>query len=206
MATDMLQIIDDLIEKIKELPETDQIQTINQLNDRIADIHPIQHPVNRLNWIPMDDIIANDYNPNVVAPPEMGLLHTSVREDGYTMPIVVAWDEDQLKFMLGDGYHRNRLVREYKDIRKSTKGYLPAVKVHKTPEELRALTIRHNRARGKHTVSKMADIVAYLIKHGQADEQIATNLGMDADEVLRLKQQTGIAELFRNREYSRSWE
>ncbi|WP_209703542.1 IbrB-like domain-containing protein [Cohnella lubricantis] len=171
--------------------------------DRLREVHPIQHPISFVQWVPADDVQANDYNPNSVAPPEMRLLYTSIKEDGYTQPIVTVNDVD--KKTVVDGFHRNRVGKEYKDIARSTKGRLPVVTLNKPIQDRMASTIRHNRARGKHSVLGMKDIVIELIGLGWDDEQIGKHLGMDAEEVLRLKQVSGIAELFKGRDYSRSW-
>lgn len=202
---DLLMI--QLTEALEELPDDERIEAINHLNDHIMRVHPIQHPVSVCYWVPADQVIGNDYNPNEVAPPEMDLLHISIQEDGYTQPIVVSYMSEIDKYLVGDGFHRKRIGKEKLDIRKSTKGYLPVAKLReKTPGQLRATTIRHNRARGKHKVPDMVQIVAdLLLTYDWTDEKIMKQLGMSADEVLRLKQQTGIAELFRNRQYSRSW-
>lgn len=198
-------MFDEVIEKLKTLPEDERIDAINDFMNRLREVHPIQHPVSFIQWIKNEQVTANDYNPNVVAPPEMRLLFLSVKKDGYTQPIVAAWNEEKKKYVVGDGFHRNRVGKEYGEIKQSTKGYLPVVPVDKTPDELRELTIRHNRARGKHTVLGMTNVVKELIELGLDDVQIAKNLGMDADEVLRLKQTSGIADLFKNRSYSKSW-
>lgn len=160
-----------------------------------------EHPINNVMWVESDLVYANDYNPNKVAPPEMKLLERSIEADGYTQPIVT-WKTEQ-GYQVIDGFHRHLVGK------KMGLTHLPIVVVNKESTERNdriASTIRHNRARGKHLISEMSNIVAELSKRNWNDEKIAKELGMDADEVLRLKQITGLAELFKNEEFSRSWE
>lgn len=199
-------MFEEIIEELKRLPEEERISAINELQKKLKEIHPIQHPVSAVQWIPAEMVTANDYNPNHVAPPEMRLLYQSIKEDGYTQPIVAYWDQDRRKYIIVDGFHRHRVGKEYRDIRESVRGHLPIVVIDKPIENRMASTIRHNRARGKHSVLGMTNIVVDLVQKGWDDATIAKHLGMDADEVLRLKQTSGIADLFKNREYSRSWE
>lgn len=195
-----------IVDELKRLPEEERILAINELQKKLKEIHPIQHPVSAVQWIPAEMVTANDYNPNHVAPPEMRLLYQSIKEDGYTQPIVAYWDQDLGKYIIVDGFHRHRVGKEYRDIKESIRGHLPIVVIDKPIENRMASTIRHNRARGKHSVLGMTNIVVELVKKGWDDATIAKHLGMDADEVLRLKQTSGIADLFKSRGYSRSWE
>ncbi len=161
-----------------------------------------EHPVVQIYWIPVNLIEANDYNPNVVAPPEMALLERSVEKDGFTQPIVL-WLRDDGIFEIVDGFHR------YQVARKNELSHIPGVIVNRsTPErnDRIASTIRHNRARGKHQVGEMSKIVVELRKRNWNNEKIAKNLGMDPDEILRLSQIGGIAELFKDRKFSEAWE
>lgn len=135
----------------------------------------------------------------------MRLLYQSIKEDGYTQPIVAYWDETHEKYIIVDGFHRHRVGKEYRDIKDSICNHLPIVVIDKPVENRMASTIRHNRARGKHSVLGMTNIVVELVQKGWDDSKIAKHLGMDADEVLRLKQVSGIANLFKGRQYSRSW-
>jgi ParB-like chromosome segregation protein Spo0J len=154
-----------------------------------------------------NEVQANDYNPNSVAPPEMELLRQSIGQDGYTQPIV-SWFREGI-YEVVDGFHRNRVGREYKEINERVHGYLPLTVINNGREDLgdrMAATIRHNRARGKHKVEAMSDIVIELKRRNWSDEKIAKNLGMDADEVLRLTQITGLAEMFADRDFSEAWE
>lgn len=163
-------------------------------------------PVYNVMAIPVEKIQANEYNPNSVAPPEMELLKISIREDGYTQPVVCFYDKDIDKYIVVDGFHRYRVIRENKDIYDRENGCLPVVVIEKELGERMASTIRHNRARGTHNIELMSNIVAELVEMGKGDAWICKHIGMSADELLRLKQITGLAALFKNHEFSRSWE
>ena len=201
--------IETIIEQIKNLPLQEKIEAINEVKKALHSISPFKNePVDCVLWVPNTDVYANDYNPNSVAPPEMKLLHVSISEDGYTQPIVSMIDE-QGKREVVDGFHRHRVGKEYADIQARVNGYLPVVAINedrKNKEDRIAATIRHNRARGKHKVNAMSDIVIELKKRNWSDEKIARELGMDADEVLRLSQISGLAEMFADQEFSMAWE
>ena len=196
------------LEEIKGLPLAEKVEAINEVKRFIKQISPFEkEPVECVQWVRSDLVIANDYNPNSVAPPEMELLHTSIQEDGYTQPIVV-WQHDGI-YEVVDGFHRNRVGKEYADISERIKGYLPVVVINNEREDRGdrvASTIRHNRARGKHRVEAMSDIVIELKRRNWSDTKIAKELGMDADEVLRLTQITGLAEMFADKDFSEAWE
>lgn len=199
-----------MIENIRELEKMepmDRIQAINEIKQYLKTVSPFKgEPVDCVQWVPQELVQANDYNPNSVAPPEMELLHTSIKEDGYTQPIVV-WQHDGI-YEVVDGFHRNRVGKECTDIKERVHGYLPVVVINEevTDKGQRiASTIRHNRARGKHQVDAMANIVLDLRRRNWSNEKIAKKLGMDADEVLRLSQVTGLAELFKDRQFSQAW-
>lgn len=183
-------------------------EAINEIKRMLKEVSPFSaEPVECVQWVKSDLVFANDYNPNSVAPPEMELLHTSIQEDGYTQPIVV-WQHDGI-YEVVDGFHRNRVGKEYADIKERIHGYLPVVVINNDREDKGdriASTIRHNRARGKHKVEAMSDIVLDLKKRNWSDAKIAKELGMDADEVLRLAQIQGLAEMFADREFSQAWE
>lgn len=185
----------------------ERINAINELRGVLHELSPFRdEPVDYVQWIPGEQVTANDYNPNAVAPPEMRLLYVSIREDHFTQPIVSTHDAEKNQYIIVDGFHRNRVGKEYRDIRERLHGYLPIVTTDKPIDERMASTIRHNRARGKHAVSPMSDLVAALYRDGWPDDRIAKELGMELDEVLRLKQITGLPEIFANREYSKAWE
>lgn len=197
-----------VISCMDNMPLAEKVEALNAAKSMLIAASPFsENPVDCVQWVLQEKVIANDYNPNSVAPPEMELLHTSIEEDGYTQPIVV-WQHDGI-YEVVDGFHRNRVGKEYADIRERIHGYLPVVVINngRTDKGDRiASTIRHNRARGKHKVEAMSDIVLDLKKRNWSDEKIAKELGMDADEVLRLAQIQGLAEMFADREFSQAWE
>ena len=155
--------------------------------------------------VPVEKIKPNTYNPNAVAPPEMKLLYDSIKMDGYTMPIVCYYDKDQDIYIIVDGFHRYRIMLEHEDIYQREKGMLPVSVIEKSLDQRMASTIRHNRARGSHDVDLMSNIVKELHDLGRSDAWISKHLGMDRDEILRLKQITGLAALFKDVEFGRAW-
>lgn len=163
-------------------------------------------PVYSVIAVPIEKIQANAYNPNAVAPPEMKLLYQSIKEDGYTMPIVCYYLQEQDKYEIVDGFHRYRTMLEHKDIYDREGGKLPVVVIDKDISNRMASTIRHNRARGSHSIELMTNIVAELVEAGMSDSWIMKNIGMDAEELLRLKQISGLAALFKDKDFSNSWE
>ena len=163
-------------------------------------------PVYGIKPVPIDKIQANTYNPNHVAPPEMKLLYESIKNDGYTMPIVCYYLEDEDKYEIVDGYHRYTVMLTHKDIYEREHGLLPVSVIDKPVSDRMASTIRHNRARGEHSIALMTNIVAELSKSGMSDAWILKNIGMDAEELLRLKQLSGLQELFKDKDFSKSWE
>lgn len=193
---------------LADLELQERVSAINEIKQILKQISPFTtEPVECVQWVPSELVIANDYNPNSVAPPEMELLHISIQEDGYTQPIVV-WQHDGI-YEVVDGFHRNRVGKEYADIRERVHGFLPCVVINNEREDKGdriASTIRHNRARGKHSVDGMSEIVIDLKRRNWSDAKIAKELGMDADEVLRLTQITGLAEMFADKEFSHAWE
>lgn len=198
-----------IFSRIDGLDAEARIDLINEIRKSLREYSPLKRePVDCVLWVKADMLHANDYNPNSVAPPEMRLLQLSIMQDGYTQPIV-AWPDTDGSFEVVDGFHRNRVGREVGAVRKRVMGRLPiaAINAERTSKEDRiAATIRHNRARGKHQVDAMADIVLDLSRRNWDESKIAKELGMEPDEVLRLKQITGLAELFADREFSEAWE
>lgn len=164
-----------------------------------------ESPVYGVRPVPIEKIRANTYNPNHVAPPEMKLLYQSIKEDGYTMPIVCYYIPDEDMYEIVDGYHRYTTMLLHKDIYDREHGMLPVSVIDKPEASRMASTIRHNRARGTHSVELMTNIVAELTKSGMSDAWIMKNIGMDAEELLRLKQLSGLQELFRDSDFTRSW-
>lgn len=191
------------------LAQDDLISAINEIRECVAEHSPFKsEPVDFVRWVKNDKVYANDYNPNSVAPPEMELLRLSIDADGYTQPIVSMADPDG-RFEVIDGFHRHRVGKECMDIQSRVHGYLPLVQIRESQSDKTdrmASTIRHNRARGKHRVEAMSDIVIELKKRNWTDDRIAKNLGMEPDEVLRLCQISGLSELFSDEEFSASWD
>ena len=203
-------VIDNIVNYISQLPFKDKVQAINDVREAIHRISPFSsEPVDFVRWVLNTQVYANDYNPNNVAPPEMELLRISIGHDGYTQPIVSMPDTDCGMFEVVDGFHRHRVGKECKDIESRVYGYLPVVAIRSNQRDKSdriASTIRHNRARGKHKVEAMSDIVIELKRRNWSDAKIAKNLGMDADEVLRLCQITGLADAFKDQNFSTAWE
>ncbi len=162
-------------------------------------------PVYDIIAVPIDKIKPNTYNPNKVAPPEMKLLYESIKVDGYTMPIVCYYNKEKDVYIIVDGFHRYRIMLEYPDIYEREKGMLPVSVINKNLDQRMASTIRHNRARGSHDVDLMSNIVKELHELGRSDAWISKHLGMDRDEILRLKQITGLAALFRDVKFGKAW-
>ena len=163
-------------------------------------------PVYDVKRVPIEQVTANDYNPNSVAPPEMELLETSIWEDGYTQPVVVVYDAENDKYVVIDGFHRYCVLRDSKRVNEREQGMLPVVCLDKEMHDRMASTIRHNRARGTHNIELMSTIVAELVEMGKGDRWICQHIGMSPDELLRLKQITGVAALFQNEDFSASWD
>jgi ParB-like chromosome segregation protein Spo0J len=162
-------------------------------------------PVYNVLRVHADKIQANDYNPNSVAPPEMALLETSIWEDGYTQPVVTFYDSENDKYIVVDGFHRYTVLKTSKRIFEREEGHLPIVVINKEIGDRMASTIRHNRARGSHNLDLMSNIVAELVEMGKGDAWICKHIGMSIDELLRLKQITGLASLFANESFSKTW-
>lgn len=195
-------------DEMRALPLDELVDAINKAREALHEISPFSsEPVDFVKWVKNTSVHANDYNPNSVAPPEMKLLHTSIKSDGYTQPIVTSEDDEGVVVI--DGFHRHRVGKECADIQEKVHGYLPIVQI-RTSQDGRndriASTIRHNRARGKHAVSAMSDIVIELVRRNWTDERISKELGMDADEVTRLKQISGLAEAFSDSDFSMAWD
>jgi ParB-like chromosome segregation protein Spo0J len=163
-------------------------------------------PVYNVLRVHVDKIKANDYNPNSVAPPEMALLETSIWEDGYTQPVVTFYDAEQDVYIVVDGFHRYTVLKTSQRVYDREEGHLPIVVINKQLGDRMASTIRHNRARGSHNIELMSNIVSELVEMGKGDRWICEHIGMSADELLRLKQITGVAALFANRDFSDSWD
>ena len=202
--------IDQLMIEINNLSLDEKVDALNSIKIKMHNISPFKtEPVDCVLWVKNDKVHANDYNPNSVAPPEMELLKTSIMNDGYTQPIVSMMNEDLETREVIDGFHRNRVGKECEEIQKKIHGYLPVVTIRASQSgkaDRIASTIRHNRARGKHRVDSMSDIVVDLKRRNWSPEKIAKELGMDRDEILRLSQISGLTEMFANQEFSMAWE
>lgn len=162
-------------------------------------------PVYNVRAVPIEKVVPNTYNPNAVAPPEMRLLYESIKEDGYTMPVVCYYDKENDQYVIVDGFHRYRVMLEHPDIYARENGMLPVSVINKPLDHRMASTIRHNRARGSHNVDLMSNIITELHELGRSDVWISQHLGMDRDEILRLKQITGLAALFKDVKFSQAW-
>jgi len=199
------ELIRELIKEIDRADIDEKVDILNDLRLKLAKASPFREPVECVQWIKSDKVHANEYNPNIVATPEMELLYISILLDGYTQPIV-AYKLENDEYEIVDGFHRNRVGKEHEDIKQRIHGYLPLTIIEKPLNERIGSTIRHNRARGSHQIRPMSEIVIELSKEGWNDEEISVKLGMEMDEVLRLKQISGLKEAFSNHKFSRSWE
>ena len=183
----------------------DKVAFIEEARKLLHEISPTgSQPIDYVRWVPVEKVFANDYNPNSVATNEMRLLHTSISHDGYTQPVVTIEDGD--RYVIVDWFHRYTIMKRYADIQKTTGGLLPIVVISKTIAERMASTVRHNRARGKHSVAGMANIVFGMLDNGVSDEEICKALGLEGEELVRLKHVTGFSKLFENVDYKLAWE
>lgn len=162
-------------------------------------------PVYKIIPVPVEKIEPNTYNPNSVAPPELSLLYDSIKEDGYTMPIVCYYDKSRDTYIIVDGFHRYRVILDHPDIYDREQGMLPVSVIDKPIDCRMASTIRHNRARGSHDVDLMSNIIKELHELGRSDAWISKHLGMEKDEILRLEQITGLAALFKDINFGKAW-
>lgn len=208
MTPEIQALTANLCAAIADLPLEEKVEVLNQIRLQLHQVSPFQEPVDCVLWVKEEKVIANDYNPNKVATPEMKLLETSITNNGFTFPIATAdvgtGDEPitESPNMIADGFHRSSVGRSGK-IKKRMHGYLPVA--HIKSDRLIEATIEFNRARGKHQIELMAEIVRKLVVMGRSDTDIAKHLGMEAEEVLRLKQMTGLAGLFKDQPYSKAW-
>jgi ParB-like chromosome segregation protein Spo0J len=197
-----------LVSLLAALPDAERIDALNQVREQLHGVSPLKHhPVDFVRWAKVESVRGNDYNPNTVAPPEMKLLAHSVAANGYTMPVVTHEADDGT--VVVDGFHRRRICSEVPAVTESTMGYLPVTRIRaeRADEPSRiAATIEHNRARGEHRIDQMSELVRQLHEAGWREEKIQEELGMTSDEVRRLKQITGLAAMFADREFSEAWE
>lgn len=202
------RIITEMETYLQSLPEEDRIGAINAFRLAIHQNSPFrEQPIDCVLWVKQDDITANDYNPNNVAPPEKRLLSKSLELDGFTQPIVVTQNASR-HYEIVDGFHRHEIGTNRASLKRQLKGFLPVTCLRQDRQDKHnrmAATIRHNRARGRHQINAISEIVRELVQLGWNDEKIGKELGMDSDEVLRLKQINGLLELFADRRYSEAW-
>lgn len=200
--------VKNIVEALKNMPEEDRVNELNNIREALHEVSPFKNePIDFVRWIKTHQVQANDYNPNKVAPPEMRLLEHSIDHDGFTQP-VVGWRLEQ-SFEVVDGFHRTRVAKESKSVRERLNGWLPIVAIqgsNTARNDRIASTIRHNRARGKHQINAMSEIVIELKNRNWTNQRIARELGMDEEEVLRLCQISGLEHLFSDKDFSRAWE
>lgn len=202
-------MINKLKEYIKEnnLNEEEKIKFFEEIKEFIHEVSPLKNqPVNRIKWVDINRVSPNDYNPNSVAKKEMGLLYTSIKHDGYTQPIVTIFDEEKDMFVIIDGFHRYYTAKTNKDILDRNKGRLPIVVLNKDINDRMASTVRHNRARGMHSIEGMSSMVFTMLENGWSDQEICNELGMGVEELVKLKHITGFSKLFADAEYNKAWE
>ena len=210
MNTTITELLDLLKKEIESAESIDsKIGLLNDIRKELHSISPLKHHhVDCVLWVKSDDVEPNDYNPNSIPPPEQELLHESIANDGYTMSIVTFNDPDG-KIKIVDGFHRRLMIQIHDDIKQSTHDYVPLTFIRTGQEgkgDRMASTIRHNRARGSHNIELMSTIVSELVEMGKGDAWICKHIGMSKDELLRMKQITGLASLFQNKDFSEAWE
>jgi hypothetical protein len=196
------QIIKQLTQGLNFVEKQD---LMNEIRCMVHEEGGIEHPVSNVQFVHISDVISNDYNPNKVAPTELKLLHLSIKNEGFTQPIVVSFDSEINKYVIIDGFHRYYIMKTCEDICSITKGYLPVVVLEKDKPGRMAATVRHNRARGTHAISGMSNIVFEMLMSGKTDVDICYSLGMEPDELIKVKHKTGYSKLYENVEYSRAW-
>lgn len=197
----------DLKQKLIELTNNDA-GFLNELREFIhTDLSgKQQQPIDFVRWTDINKVRPNDYNPNSVASVELKLLYTSIKHDGYTQPVVTIYDKENDSYIIVDGFHRYFTMKNNKDIYDLNKGLLPIVVINSDINDRMASTVRHNRARGKHSVTGLSSMVFSMLENGWEDSQICNELGMEAEELLKLKHITGFSKLFKDAEYKKSWE
>jgi len=184
-----------------------RFQAIENIRDLLFEVSGQNtQPIDRVYWVDIDKVQANDYNPNSVAKKEMGLLYTSIKHDGYTQPIVTIYDKEKDKYIIIDGFHRYFTCKSHPDILERNNGKLPVVVLVKDINDRMASTVRHNRARGEHSVSGMSTMVFNMLDNGWNDVDICNELGMTSEELLKLKHITGFSKLFEDATYNKAWE
>jgi len=200
----MIDGLEYILEQIKSLPLDEKINALNEVRTALHDVSPfVNEPVDLVLWVGNENVVGNSYNPNHVAKKEMELLVDSIDADGFTQPIVT--NPETNFFSVVDGFHRKLVGSDDGKIKTRLHGYLPITLIDKSQEERRFSTIRHNRARGRHSCDLMGDLMKDLVQRGCSDGEISAHMGMSIDEIVRLKQVVGIAKLFAGPEYTRAW-
>ena len=195
---------DDIIKIINS--SSDKSATIREIRNACAELSDYkEQPIDSVRWVPIEKVTPNDYNPNSVAKKEMQLLYISIKEDGYTQPVVTVYDKEKDMYVIVDGFHRYFVCKTQKDILERNHGMLPIVVINKTMNERMAATVRHNRARGSHAVTGMSNLVFNMLKNGWSEADICKELGMEKEEITKLKYVTGFSKLFDNVEWNKSW-
>jgi len=201
-----MDIKEQIQNKLQQLNNQEKIDFLEELKEYLHRQSPLDsQPVNYVRWVDIDKVEANDYNPNSVANKEMSLLYTSIKHDGYTQPVVTVYDNSKDKYVIVDGFHRYFTCKTNDDILARNHGKLPVVVIEKDINDRMASTVRHNRARGKHSIDGMSNMVFEMLENGWKDEDICNELGMESEEIVRLKHITGFSKLFENIEYRNAW-
>lgn len=201
-----MSLLDELKAKLEATEGSERQALIADVKKLVSGYSDKKHnPVDNVIWVNYNMVEANDYNPNAVAKREMKLLYTSIKHDGYTQPIVTIWDEEKQKYVIIDGFHRYASMVYNKDLRELNNSMVPIVVLDKGINDRMASTIRHNRARGKHSVQGMSNIVLQMLKNGWDDAAICNELGLEAEELVRLKYVTGFAKLYEDKEFGKAW-
>lgn len=196
-------VLSDLLESLEGMSQDEKIDSLNEIGKRLKEVSPVNsHPVSHIQWVPISDVRSNDYNPNFTAVEEMRLLKLSIESDGYSQPVVTVEDGEG-GYVIVDGFHRYETARRNADIRDTTHGRIPVVVLHKDMADRMASTVRHNRARGKHTIQGMSGLIMGMLEEGQSDEDICNKLGMEAEELIRMKHITGFFRRFKKGEFTK---
>ena len=200
------RLVEDIKVHVGGLPEGDREKALERLRVALWGLSPFKdQPVDCVKWVPLEKVRANDYNPNGVAAKEMQLLRTSILHDGYTQPVVTVHDKETDTYVIVDGFHRYYTMKDTAELQRRTANRLPVVVLDKGVNDLMASTVRHNRARGKHTITGMSNLIFQMLENGWSDSDICNELGMEPTELLRLKHITGFSKLFADTEYRQAW-
>ncbi|MEQ3696120.1 MAG: ParB N-terminal domain-containing protein [Pseudomonadales bacterium] len=206
LKSEIVDLSGKLLHSSPELSLKDRVEIFNLLSVLAASIVEFKHPALNVQLVRTNTLEDNDYNPNVVSPPEYRLLTHSIREDGITMPLVVAKSQGQKPYVVVDGYHRAQIIKFDKEVNKSLADHIPVVILAKPLDKRISSSVRHNMARGSHQVKLTAKLILRLKELNWTNDEIGKELGMDSDEVLRMQQITGLAEAFKNDDFSTAWD